>query len=218
MIHSLRRSSSRNSTSKPSLVSFKNSSFEDQENWYPGGVKGAQYNIRRRSFEHNSNKRSSKKQQQENYYSVRTPYDRFQNNNGLATDYRPPVDLAERYFTNNYPTNEMQERDTLDCHRTNCQRPHTKSRAKRNEVDYKYGFDPQTAVTAKCTDNSKFLSQSRPINKTVGGVIKRRKHVVLLGLDGSGKTTILMQLKYKCFIATAPTVGFNHEKVSYKLC
>lgn len=51
--------------------------------------------------------------------------------------------------------------------------------------------------------------------KAVGGVVKRRKHVVLLGLDGSGKTTILLRLKYGCYIATAPTIGFNHEKVSY---
>ena len=50
--------------------------------------------------------------------------------------------------------------------------------------------------------------------KTMGGVMKRRKQVVLLGLDGAGKTTILMHLKYKCFMATTPTVGFNHEKVS----
>lgn len=51
------------------------------------------------------------------------------------------------------------------------------------------------------------------VSRSVGGVVKRRKHVVLLGLDGSGKTTILMRLKYRCFVATAPTVGFNHEKV-----
>jgi len=43
--------------------------------------------------------------------------------------------------------------------------------------------------------------------------MKRRKHVVFLGLNGSGKTTILMQLKYKCYLTSVPTVGFNHEKV-----
>lgn len=57
------------------------------------------------------------------------------------------------------------------------------------------------------------LSLTGSISKSVSRVMKRRKHVVLLGLDGSGKTTILMRLKYGCYVATTPTVGFNHEKV-----
>ncbi|RXG52030.1 ADP-ribosylation factor-like protein 4C [Armadillidium vulgare] len=51
------------------------------------------------------------------------------------------------------------------------------------------------------------------LTRTVTGVVKRRKHVVLLGLDGSGKTTILMRLKFGCQVSTVPTIGFNHEKV-----
>ena len=53
------------------------------------------------------------------------------------------------------------------------------------------------------------------ISRFVGGVVKKRKHIVILGLDGSGKTTLLMQMKYKSNIDTTPTVGFNHEKVLY---
>ncbi|KAA0189919.1 hypothetical protein HAZT_HAZT001141 [Hyalella azteca] len=51
------------------------------------------------------------------------------------------------------------------------------------------------------------------LSRSVARVIKRRKHVVLLGLDGSGKTTILMRLKYDAKLDTTPTVGFNHEKI-----
>ncbi|KAK8401884.1 hypothetical protein O3P69_001170 [Scylla paramamosain] len=51
------------------------------------------------------------------------------------------------------------------------------------------------------------------VARAVEGVVKRRKHVVLVGLDGSGKTTVLTRLKYRCYVATTPTIGFNHEKV-----
>ncbi|CAL4114723.1 unnamed protein product [Meganyctiphanes norvegica] len=53
----------------------------------------------------------------------------------------------------------------------------------------------------------------RTVARAVEGVVKRRKHIVLVGLDGSGKTTVLMRLKYGCYVATTPTIGFNHEKV-----
>lgn len=53
------------------------------------------------------------------------------------------------------------------------------------------------------------------VARAVEGVVKRRKHIVLVGLDGSGKTTVLTRLKYRCYVATTPTIGFNHEKVSW---
>ena len=39
-------------------------------------------------------------------------------------------------------------------------------------------------------------------------------HCVMIGLDGSGKTTILYRLKYGQYTNTVPTVGFNCEKVN----
>jgi small GTP-binding protein len=45
--------------------------------------------------------------------------------------------------------------------------------------------------------------------------IKKRK-ILLLGLDNSGKTTILNQLKHNKFQQTAPTVGLNVESLTYK--
>ena len=38
-------------------------------------------------------------------------------------------------------------------------------------------------------------------------------HVVLVGLDSSGKTTALFRLKYGQYVNAVPTVGFNCEKV-----
>lgn len=42
-------------------------------------------------------------------------------------------------------------------------------------------------------------------------------HCVMIGLDGSGKTTILYRLKYGQYTNTVPTIGFNCEKVKTKL-
>ena len=38
-------------------------------------------------------------------------------------------------------------------------------------------------------------------------------HCVMIGLDGSGKTTILYRLQYGQYTRTVPTIGFNCEKV-----
>jgi len=38
-------------------------------------------------------------------------------------------------------------------------------------------------------------------------------HIVMLGLDAAGKTTVLYRLKFDQFSPTMPTIGFNCEKV-----
>ena len=42
---------------------------------------------------------------------------------------------------------------------------------------------------------------------------KKQLKILMIGLDGSGKTTILYNLKLKEFIQTIPTIGFNYEEV-----
>ena len=44
-------------------------------------------------------------------------------------------------------------------------------------------------------------------------LVQGPSHVVLVGLDSSGKTTVLLRLKYGQYVNTTPTVGFNYEKV-----
>ncbi|CAL4108346.1 unnamed protein product [Meganyctiphanes norvegica] len=44
-------------------------------------------------------------------------------------------------------------------------------------------------------------------------LVSRPLHVVLVGLDSSGKSTVLFRLKYGQYVAAVPTVGFNCEKV-----
>ena len=43
--------------------------------------------------------------------------------------------------------------------------------------------------------------------------IKEDYHVVTIGLDSAGKTTVLYRLKFDQYVNTVPTIGFNCEKV-----
>lgn len=40
--------------------------------------------------------------------------------------------------------------------------------------------------------------------------------MLMLGLDGAGKTTILYQMKLNEYLSTVPTIGFNVEELNYK--
>ena len=40
--------------------------------------------------------------------------------------------------------------------------------------------------------------------------------ILMLGLNGAGKTTILYQLKFGETVKTIPTIGFNVETLDYK--
>jgi small GTP-binding protein len=46
--------------------------------------------------------------------------------------------------------------------------------------------------------------------------IKKNVRILMLGLDGAGKTTILYNLKLDEQIVTIPTIGFNVETVTHK--
>ena len=47
-------------------------------------------------------------------------------------------------------------------------------------------------------------------------VSKREVRILMLGLDGAGKTTILYKLKLGDNVTTIPTIGFNVETLEYK--
>ena len=48
--------------------------------------------------------------------------------------------------------------------------------------------------------------------------LKEDYHVVMIGLDSAGKTTVLYRLKFDQYVNTVPTIGFNCEKVSLCAC
>lgn len=45
---------------------------------------------------------------------------------------------------------------------------------------------------------------------------KKEARILMLGLDGAGKTTILYKLKKGETVKTIPTIGFNVETIDYK--
>ena len=45
---------------------------------------------------------------------------------------------------------------------------------------------------------------------------RKQRRILMLGLDGSGKTTILYRMKLGQNVDTIPTIGFNIETVKYK--
>lgn len=44
----------------------------------------------------------------------------------------------------------------------------------------------------------------------------QESRIVLIGLDGAGKTTILYKLKLDEVVSSVPTIGFNVEKIRFK--
>merc|ERR1712007_235213 len=57
------------------------------------------------------------------------------------------------------------------------------------------------------------LSFSRIWDRLVG---KQDMRILMVGLDASGKTTILYKFKLGEVVTTIPTIGFNVETVEYK--
>ncbi|XP_023768549.1 ADP-ribosylation factor 1-like [Lactuca sativa] len=64
-----------------------------------------------------------------------------------------------------------------------------------------------------CIQYSKMGSRFSRVKQVLA---KRNIKILMLGLDDSGKTTILYKLKLGDFVATVPTIGFNVESVEYK--
>ena len=42
-------------------------------------------------------------------------------------------------------------------------------------------------------------------------------HVIMIGLDGAGKTTALYMMKLDQYLNTVPTIGFNCERVNVRI-
>ena len=45
---------------------------------------------------------------------------------------------------------------------------------------------------------------------------KEARKILILGLDGAGKTTIMYKLKFDETVSSVPTIGFNVEELRYK--
>lgn len=61
-----------------------------------------------------------------------------------------------------------------------------------------------------------YANMGLTVSKTIKKLFaKKEVRVLMLGLDGAGKTTILYKLKLDQPISTIPTVGFNVETLKF---
>ena len=54
------------------------------------------------------------------------------------------------------------------------------------------------------------------LSNALASLNKKQARILMLGLDGAGKTTVLYKLQLGETLITLPTIGFNVEQVSYK--
>ena len=60
--------------------------------------------------------------------------------------------------------------------------------------------------------------QKKPMGAKLCSLFKSKKHsrILMFGLDGAGKTSILYQFKLSDLVKTTQTIGFNLETIKYK--
>jgi GTPase SAR1 family protein len=66
---------------------------------------------------------------------------------------------------------------------------------------------------AKTTGQILRLILAKPFTSDHPSAKKKEQRVLMVGLDASGKTTLLYQMKLGEVVTTIPTIGFNVETV-----
>ena len=54
------------------------------------------------------------------------------------------------------------------------------------------------------------------LTKLLNSFSDMKAKILILGLDGAGKTTIMYQMQLHENVHSVPTIGFNVEQVNYK--
>ncbi|CAL2226575.1 unnamed protein product [Prunus armeniaca] len=72
---------------------------------------------------------------------------------------------------------------------------------------------PQTHTPLSLSTNKMGLSFTKLFSRLFA---KKEMRILMVGLDASGKTTILYKLKLGEIVTTIPTIGFNVETLEYK--
>lgn len=86
----------------------------------------------------------------------------------------------------------------------------------RNEIGLSaFAYPSQSWLTSKCL--SLLLCVGGFFSTIFSSLFGTREmRILILGLDGAGKTTILYRLQVGEVVTTIPTIGFNVETVTYK--
>jgi ADP-ribosylation factor protein 1 len=75
---------------------------------------------------------------------------------------------------------------------------------------------PKSLIVLLTSSLQNFNTMGQTITKMWDNLFgKQEMRILMVGLDGAGKTTILYKLRMGDVVTTIPTVGFNVETVSY---
>lgn len=96
---------------------------------------------------------------------------------------------------------------------TLCLSPQDRSRAR--PLDPARGSGSGSALSPRRPAMGNGLSDQTPILSSLPSF--QCFHIVILGLDSAGKTTVLYRLQFNEFVNTVPTKGFNTEKIKVTL-
>ena len=82
-----------------------------------------------------------------------------------------------------------------------------------------HGLQSKEPILSNCVKNfmswmaEKAEKGTNAFLESLPSLSKEDFHIVMIGLDGAGKTTALYRLKFDQYMNTVPTVGFNCERV-----
>ena len=82
-----------------------------------------------------------------------------------------------------------------------------------------HGLPSKEPILSNCVKNfmswmaEKAEKGTNAFLESLPSLSKEDFHIVMIGLDGAGKTTALYRLKFDQYMNTVPTVGFNCERV-----
>ncbi|KAI6208063.1 hypothetical protein M3Y96_00074900 [Aphelenchoides besseyi] len=97
--------------------------------------------------------------------------------------------------------------------RNECQPGH---RISPENCEYLHVSVLQIDTQTLCCSNSKRVKMGGVLSYFRNLFGQREMRILILGLDGAGKTTILYRLHVGEVVTTVPTIGFNVEQVTYK--
>ena len=109
---------------------------------------------------------------------------------------------------------DLEREKTPGCCSSGAMEPHYASLS--HEVGHGHGKDPPLSTCVRNLMNwmaEKAERGTSALREAMPSLSKEDYHVVMIGLDGAGKTTALYRMKFDQYVNTVPTIGFNCERV-----
>ena len=109
---------------------------------------------------------------------------------------------------------DLERETTPGCCSSGAMEPHYASLSQ--EAGHGHGKDPPLSTCVRNLMNwmaEKAERGTSALREAMPSLSKEDYHVVMIGLDGAGKTTALYRMKFDQYVNTVPTIGFNCERV-----